>query len=178
MVEYRRELVQQEILRLDSKPEPLRDELGRFAKAPKRPYENRPSELLKTATPGVGSVSFQPGASLSPNEQNAVDWMHDNLGGDIIVRAESGVPNVPNPDIKWRGELVDIKHISGNSNTLDTAIRIAMRQTNNNGAFIDISGSAFSDAKAIDTAARRLSRRGGNYVILIRDGVLVGYINS
>ena len=176
MVKYRRELVRQEILRLDS--EQPRDENGRFAEVPKRQYENRPTELLETATPGIGSVSFQPGASLSPNEQNAVDWMHDNLGGDITVLARSHVSGVKSPDIEWRGELVDIKHVRGNLNSLDKVVRTAMHQTNNNGAFIDISGAAFSDADAVKTATERLARREGNYVILVRDGVLVGYINN
>ena len=119
-----------------------------------------------------------PGARLNANEQNAVDWMHDNLGGDITVRAESGVPNVPNPDIEWRGELVDIKHTSGSRDTLSKRVQKAMRQTGGGGAFIDISGAAFSNADAIDTVTRRMMGGGGNYVILVRDGVLVGYINN
>ena len=42
----------------------------------------------------------------------------------------------------------------------------------------DISGAAFSNSDAISTVTGRMIVSGGNYVILVRDGALVGYVNS
>jgi len=143
-----------------------------------RNYANRVSELQTIATPGKGDITYETGAKASKEELNAYHWIQDNIGGNIKVLEEHNINGVKNPDAEWRGSLIDIKHTSGNTNTLSKRIQDAMRQTENGGAFVDISGAAYNNEDAIKVAISRMSGRNGGYVMLVRDGVLVGYINK
>ena len=139
-------------------------------------YENRPQQLLVTATPGVGSITYH--APPSVKEEHSINWLFDNLGGEIQFLAEENISGQKNPDLLWNDGLLDIKHTSGNLDTLGKRIQEALRQSSRNGALIDITSAKFTDQEAIDIALSRIARVGGNYVILIRDGQLVAYISE
>ena len=141
-----------------------------------RRYINNTKHLLEGATPDIGKIVFEQGATLNTNEQNTVDWLLKNIGGNINVLSTSKVQGIKTPDLFWRGEYVDIKHVSGTLSTLDTHIRKGIKQTNKGGIVVDITGAKFSNQKAISTLTNRLVRNGGEYALVIRDSVLVAYI--
>ena len=139
-------------------------------------YENKREQLLMNATPGVGSVVLH--AQPNGKEMQAIYWLFDNLGGEIIFLVEENIAGQKNPDLSWNGGLLDIKHTNGSLDTLGKRIQIALRQSGRNGALIDISGALFADQSAIEIAVSRISRVGGSYVMLIRDNRLVAYISK
>lgn len=139
-------------------------------------YEDRTIAFLQTLVPGTGRLILEPNARPNQQELQIGNWVHQNLGGDVIFKARVEIEGVKNPDLEWRGGLVDIKHIIGGLNALDKRIQDAMHQTVRNGVFADISGSDFTDEQAIKTTINRLRRSGGRYVLLIRDNNLVAYI--
>ena len=144
----------------------------------KRKYVNNPSRILKTATPNVGRIEYQ--VTPNRNELRSIQWLHNNLGGDITVLRPSTVEGDKTPDLLWRGEPLEIKHSLTSINAMDKAIQQGLRQTNQGGVLVDISGSLFVDEDAISKAINRLFRRNrlGGYVIMIRDNNLVGYISD
>ena len=144
----------------------------------KRRYVNNLSKILETATPNVGTIHYR----VTPNraELRAIEWLHNNLGGDITVLQPSAVEGQKTPDLLWRGMPLEIKHSLASINAMDKSIQQGLRQTNQGGVLVDISGSLFSDEDAISKAMNRLFRRNrlGGYVIIIRDNNLVGYISD
>jgi len=141
-------------------------------------FANRINELQAIARPGVGNITYETDAKLNDNELNTVNWIHNNIGGDIKVLAESNINGVKNPDLEWNGSHLEIKHTSGNIGTFSKRVQEAMRQTLNGGAAIDISGAGYSNEEAIGAAISRLSGRNDGYVILVRDSKLIGYISK
>lgn len=57
-------------------------------------------EYLKKATPGIGKVSYDSGYDLSrhADEIKTAQWLHDHLGGDIMLLNESNVEGQKRPD--------------------------------------------------------------------------------
>lgn len=141
-------------------------------------YTNDLTVLLRTATPATGVLKFEVSSQLNANELNATNWLIQSIGGNITALAENNPDGQENPDLFWRGGKIDIKHITGGLNALSKRVQHAMKQTNKNGALVDISATLFSNEAAIKVAINRLRVSGGNYVILIRDNQLVGYISK
>ena len=141
-------------------------------------YINDMDRLLDTATPNSGKIRFEEGAIPKPKEPAATNWLHNNIGGDILVLAENNPDGVANPDLLWRGGLVDIKHPIGTLNSLDKLIQDGMRQTQRNGVLVDVSELSQTDEQIISTIINRVRRSRGNYAIVIRDGSLIAYISK
>ena len=109
-------------------------------------------------------------------EQRSIDWLHNNLGGDIIVLRPSSFEGQKISDLLWRGKPLELKHVTGNLTSMDKSIQRGLKQTNGGGILLDVTGAKFSDQDATEKAINRLVRKGFGYVIMIRDNNLVSYI--
>ena len=86
-------------------------------------------EYIKSATPGVGSITQEEGYKPSDhaNEIKTANWLHDTFGGDIVLLNESTVESVKRPDYEWRGKLWELKNTS-TAKAADSATRKALEQ--------------------------------------------------
>jgi len=86
-------------------------------------------EYLRKATPGEGSIEYDDGYIESKHkaEIKMAQWLHDNLGGDILLLQESGELNVKMPDYIWRGKLWELKNIT-TAKAADNAVRNGLKQ--------------------------------------------------
>lgn len=138
-------------------------------------YVSSKAELLKNAKPGTGTITFEPGAKLNSAERKSVDWIHDNLGGDIRVLRPSDKEGEKTADILHNGLPLELKNTAGTLGTIDTHMRKAIKQSDGK-VFMDVSGVAESNKVVISKIKIRLDRKGGQFVIVVRDGNLVDYI--
>lgn len=95
--------------------------------------ENVMPEYLRNATPGVGSVTYDNGYDMIRHapEIKTAQWLHDNLGGDIVLLQERNVKNVKTPDYIWRGKKWDEK-TSSSEKSASSAIRHGLKQIEGN----------------------------------------------
>ena len=141
-----------------------------------RIYINDKNRLLERATPQRGTVSYQ--TTPNSNEQRTIDWLYNNIGGNITVLAENNPDGLPNPDLLWNNVLVDIKHTGGTWRTLDGHVHKSMKQTNNGGVIIDVTGTLLEDVSIIDTVRRRLNGRNGAFAIVLKNEELLAYLTE
>lgn len=136
-------------------------------------FQNDITSFEKHARPGKGSIKFESGSSLNDKELRAIHWLIRNFGGKIVVQPEGRLESA---DITLNGTLVEIKHVAGTIETFDTQLRKALKQSGKRGVFIDVSGSKFSEAKAVNKTCYRMARTGGRFTILIKNEKLIGYV--
>ena len=145
-----------------------------------RIYINDKNRLLERATPKRGTVTYVGNAQDTVREKEVVtiDWLHNNIGGNINVLPENNPDGTPNPDLLWNNILVDIKHTSGNLGTLNWHVQKAMGQTNNGGVIIDVTNTRFSNKDVIDTVTNRLRERRGTFALILKDNEIMAYIEE
>ena len=84
---------------------------------------------IQDATPKRGHVDYAPGFQPDNriDEVRTAHIIHEELGGDILLRAEVHKDKVKNPDYEWLGALWDLKSTS-TSKSVNSAIRSGMKQ--------------------------------------------------
>ena len=111
-------------------------------------------EYLANAKPGVGTVKYDDGYRISHHaeEIKTAQWLHENLGGDIVLLSESEEKHQKSPDFLWNNKQWELKSIT-TVKASDSALRSAVKQISENpgGIILDcgtnkITGSALKDA--------------------------------
>lgn len=127
--------------------------------AAKKEPENVLPEYLRTATPGKGSITYDTGYDVRRHteEIKTAQWLHDNLGGDIVLLGESNVTGKKTPDYIWRGHMWDLKTLS-NETAANSAIRHGLQQIRETpgGIILDLRNTHFSMSKLESVIAKRM----------------------
>lgn len=95
--------------------------------------ENVLEEYKRKATPGQGSITYDEGYNRTRHaeEIKTAQWLHDTLGGDIMLLNESNIQGQKMPDYLWRNSYWDLKTLSSEK-AANSAIRHGLQQIRNN----------------------------------------------
>lgn len=111
------------------------------------PLQNVLPEYLRAATPGIGSISYDTGYDMvrHADEIKTAQWLHDHLGGDIVLLNEAHEVGQRMPDYLWRGSFWDLK-TSSSEKSANSAIRHGLSQIQENpgGIILNFNENSFS----------------------------------
>ena len=120
------------------------------------------AEYLSNARPGTGTVTYEDGYHVSHHgeEIKTAQWLHENLGGDIVLLAEDGGLYDKTPDFLWRGKGWELKTTT-TEKSADSALRNALKQIlkNPGGVILDYGDNTVSISDIEGIVARRLERQ-------------------
>ena len=120
------------------------------------------AEYLSNARPGTGTVTYEDGYHVSHHgeEIKTAQWLHENLGGDIVLLAEDGGLYEKTPDFLWRGKGWELKTTT-TEKSADSALRSALKQIleNPGGVILDYGNNTVSISDIEGIVARRLERQ-------------------
>ena len=87
-------------------------------------------EYHRTRFPGDGKVIVQKGYDIEShkNEMKMAQWLHDNLGGDIVLLKEG---DTVQSDFLWRGKKWELKNVT-TEKAANSAIRKGIHQIRDN----------------------------------------------
>ena len=121
-------------------------------------------EYIKSATPGIGSISRESNYKPSKNggEEEFAETLHNIYGGDITLLTKSEEDGVFTPDYQWRGKLWELKGCSS-LNAVNKRLRHGLKQirTNPGGVIINCKGSFATLEQIEETIRDRLKRSSG-----------------
>lgn len=85
-------------------------------------------EYRRTAKPGEGSITYDEGYNRTRHaaEIKTAQWLHDTLGGDIVLLQEN-LGGAKKPDYIWRKKFWELKNITSDK-AADSAVRGALKQ--------------------------------------------------
>lgn len=85
-------------------------------------------EYVRSKTTGQGTITFDEGYSRAhhADEIKTAQWLHDTLGGDIVLLQEN-LGGAKKPDYIWRGKFWELKNITSDK-AADSAVRGALKQ--------------------------------------------------
>ena len=85
-------------------------------------------EYVRSKTPGQGTITFDEGYSRAhhADEIKTAQWLHDTLGGDIVLLQEN-LGGAKKPDYIWRGKFWELKNITSDK-AADSAVSGALKQ--------------------------------------------------
>ena len=97
------------------------------------PLQSVLPEYLRTASPGVGSITYDTGYDMArhTDEIKTAQWLHDHLGGDIMLLNEANNYKAMTPDYIWNGKLWDLKTAS-TEKSANSAVRHGLKQIQEN----------------------------------------------
>ena len=86
--------------------------------------QNVTGDYLKIATPKEGAIIYEEGyrMGLHGKKVKIADWLHNTLGGDIMLLNEGGNWNKKTPDFIWNGKEWELKSISS-AKAADSALK-------------------------------------------------------
>lgn len=120
------------------------------------------AEYLSNARPGTGTVTYEDGYHVSHHgeEIKTAQWLHENLGGDIVLLTENGGLYEKTPDFLWRGKGWELKTTT-TEKSADSALRSALKQIleNPGGVILDYGNNTVSISDIEGIVARRLDRQ-------------------
>ena len=140
--------------------------------------QNVMPEYLRNASPGIGTVSYDPGYNENSHadEIKAAQWLHKNFGGNIVLLNESDIEGEKRADFLWNDQLWDLKSTT-TAKAADSAIRKGLKQINENpgGIILDYGRNAVSLDELQKIIDSRMLRGSGNDadVIVIKNGQAV-----
>lgn len=132
------------------------------------------AEYLANAKPGVGTVKYDDGYRISHHaeEIKTAQWLHENLGGDIVLLQEN-LGGEKKPDYLWNKKYWELKTIS-TEKAVDSAVRGALKQIEMHpgGIIIDSGTNQLEDDKLQQFIQRRMERscKFDIDVIVLKDG--------
>ena len=119
-------------------------------------------EYLRTATPGRGSITYDEGYNRTRHaaEIKTAQWLHDTLGGDIVLLQETGGLFEKTPDFLWRKKGWELKSTT-TEKSADSALRSALKQIQDNpgGVILNYNDNDIEIDAVLDTVKRRLIRQ-------------------
>lgn len=124
-----------------------------------RHFSNVTDEYVSSATPGVGSVSNEPGykKAAKPHEREIAAELVRYFGGNVVHINNAG--NVTKPDVEWHGKKWEIKSTSSASGAFKRTKK-AIEQTAQYGGNIIIDYRGFSYADGRSSTFRGLNEKG------------------
>lgn len=121
--------------------------------------QNVMAEYLRTATPGIGEITYDDGYDMLRHapEIKTAQWLHDNLGGDIVLLNEINMNEQKTADYLWRGKLWDLKTITSEKAS-NSAVRHGVKQIENNpgGIILNFEDRGFSQTALWETINKRM----------------------
>lgn len=124
------------------------------------PAENVLPEYLRNATPGVGTITLDEDYDLvrHAEEIKTAQWLHDHLGGDIVLLNESNVEGIKRPDYLWNQSLWDLKTASSEKSA-NSSIRHGLQQIRENpgGIILNFEDRDFSPSELWKVIDKRLA---------------------
>ena len=119
-------------------------------------------EYQRNAKPGAGTLTYGEGYRISHHaeEIKTAQWLHENLGGDIVLLAEDGGLYEKTPDFLWRGKGRELKTTT-TEKSADSALRNALKQIleNPGGVILDYGDNEVSIQDIGKIVIRRLERQ-------------------
>ena len=119
-------------------------------------------EYQHNAKPGAGTLTYGEGYRISHHaeEIKTAQWLHENLGGDIVLLAEDGRLYEKTPDFLWRGKGWELKTTT-TEKSADSALRNALKQIleNPGGVILDYGDNEVSIQDIGKIVIRRLERQ-------------------
>lgn len=116
-------------------------------------------EYLRGAAPGVGSISYDAGYDMvrHADEVKTAQWLHDHLGGGIVLLNEAHEVGQKMPDYLWRDSLWDLK-TSSSEKSANSAIRHGLSQIQENpgGIILNFNQNAFSMQRLREVIRKRM----------------------
>ena len=116
-------------------------------------------EYLRGAAPGVGFISYDAGYDMvrHADEVKIAQWLHDNLGGSIVLLNEAHEVGQKMPDYLWRDSLWDLK-TSSSEKSANSAIRHGLSQIQENpgGIILNFNQNAFSMQRLREVIRKRM----------------------
>lgn len=120
------------------------------------------TEYMHTATPGKGSITYDEGYNRTRHaaEIKTAQWLHDTLGGDIVLLQETGGLFEKTPDFLWRNRGWELKSTT-TEKSADSALRSALKQIQGNpgGVILNYNDSNIEIETVLDIVKRRLLRQ-------------------
>ena len=124
--------------------------------------ENVLEEYLQTATPGKGTITYDEGYNRTRHaaEIKTAQWLHDTLGGDIVLLQETGGLFEKTPDFTWRNKDWELKSTT-TEKSADNALRSALKQIQDNpgGVILNYNYNDIELDAVLDIIKRRLLRQ-------------------
>lgn len=134
------------------------------------------AEYQDKATPGVGALTYDEGYRVvhHTEEIKTAQWLHDNLGGDIVLLQEN-LGGEKKPDYLWNQKQWELKSIS-TEKAADSAVRGALKQIEQipGGIIIDCGDNVKSFANLQEIVVKRIQRscHFDIDVLILKDGKL------
>lgn len=135
------------------------------------------AEYLDNAQPDMGTVTYEDGYRISHHgeEIKTAQWLHENLGGDIVLLQEN-LGGEKKPDYLWKQKQWELKSVS-TEKAADSAVRGALKQIEKipGGIIVDCGDNVKSCADLQEIVASRMQRSCyfDTDVVIIKDGKLV-----
>lgn len=118
-------------------------------------------EYFKSARPRQGIVAYDDGYKRSNHlgEIRVAEWLHNNLGGDIMLLTEKKDRSAKTPDYFWRDAYWELKNTT-TEKAADTALRSALKQIKDNpgGIILDYGTNNFNPKNLRDVIGGRIKR--------------------
>lgn len=133
-------------------------------------------EYLKNASPNKGMITQSIGYQIETHrkEVEVGNWVHENLGGDIVLLQEATDCNKKTPDYLWNGKAWELKSISS-AKAADSALRKAARQIQENPGGVMLELTADIDVaeleKMISGRFRRVHLEEMDILIMVQGGL-------
>lgn len=117
-------------------------------------------EYLRTAAPGVGSISYDAGYDMvrHADEVKTAQWLHTHLGGGIVLLNEANNYKAMTPDYIWNDKLWDLKTVS-TEKSANSAVRHGLKQIQENpgGIILNYEQNTISLETLKDVLRKRLT---------------------
>ena len=161
----------------------VQQKLVNAGKYEQRDYTSVYEEYIRKATPGEGKIIIEEGRTLKNREEQNMNMIHQELGGDIIAQKESTTPGKKNPDYKWKGSFWEEQEpIKQSRNAVDQNVHEGIRQIresdNPGGIVLDVGESEMPITEIHEITLHRL-RRSANCncdVMLVKNGEIVDIV--
>lgn len=119
-------------------------------------------EYRRRATPGNGSITYDEGYDRAHHveEIKTAQWLHDTLGGDIVLLQETGGLFEKTPDFLWRQKGWELKSTT-TEKSADSALRSALKQIADNpgGVILNYFDHEVQMESVLEIVTRRLMRQ-------------------
>ena len=144
-----------------------------------RHFSDVTEKYLANATPGSGTVTYDPDYEHSKrhaNEERVAKWLHEHLGGNIRLIQESKTDGVKTSDYEWRGKYWELKNTT-TAKAAKSAIRKGLEQiaSNPGGIILDYGTFDFDLAEVLRFAELRMGMSEFPFasdLIILKDGDL------
>ena len=143
--------------------------------------QNILAEYQNNAQPNTGAITYDYGYRISHHaeEIKTARWLHENLGGDIVLLRESTERNQKRPDFLWNQKQWELKSVT-TAKASDSALRSAVKQINENpgGIILDCGANeipANELQSAIENRIKRSCKFDVDILVLQKDKLVMAY---